>query len=150
MPTFATDLAFNNTGNRRGGIGIGMTIIAINSCMSTLAANLTLRHHMRLIGIRTSRKTRSTTAPKLRRDMRPPLNLPRPEISDGENFAVRPPFEAPFLAKASSLPPLPSPPLFSNRKPGKRRWRRRENQLKLSTSPATFPAISSCAVTWNR
>ncbi|BBG97017.1 hypothetical protein Prudu_006006, partial [Prunus dulcis] len=48
--------------------------------------------------------------------------------SDGENFAVRPPFEAPFLAKASSLPPLPSPPLFSDRKPGKRRWRRRENQ----------------------
>ncbi|KAI5345183.1 hypothetical protein L3X38_013060 [Prunus dulcis] len=74
----------------------------------------------------------------------------RVSISDGENFAVRPPFEAPFLAKASSLPPLPSPPLFSNRKPGKRRWRRRENQLKLSTSPATFPAISSCAVTWNR
>ncbi|BBN69753.1 hypothetical protein Prudu_1155S000100, partial [Prunus dulcis] len=71
-------------------------------------------------------------------------------ITDGENFAVRPPFEAPFLAKASSLPPLPSPPLFSDRKPGKRRWRRRENQLKLPTSPATFPAISSCAVTWNR
>ncbi|KAI5354526.1 hypothetical protein L3X38_007421 [Prunus dulcis] len=71
-------------------------------------------------------------------------------ISDGENFAVRPPFEAPFLAKALSLPPLPSPPLFSDRKPGKRRWRRRENQLKLPTSPATFPAISSCAVTWNR
>ncbi|BBH02493.1 hypothetical protein Prudu_013073 [Prunus dulcis] len=47
-------------------------------------------------------------------------------ITDGENFAVRPPFEAPFLAKASSLPPLPSPPLFSDRKPGKRRWRRRE------------------------
>ncbi|KAI5354522.1 hypothetical protein L3X38_007417 [Prunus dulcis] len=69
---------------------------------------------------------------------------------DGENFAVRPPFEAPFLAKALSLPPLPSPPLFSDRKPGKRRWRRRENQLKLPTSPATFPAISSCAVTWNR
>ncbi|KAI5326266.1 hypothetical protein L3X38_035340 [Prunus dulcis] len=65
---------------------------------------------------------------------------------DGENSAVRPPFQAPFLAKASSLPPLPSPPLFSDRKPGKRRWRRRENQLKLST----FPAISSCAVAWNR
>ncbi|BBN70437.1 hypothetical protein Prudu_1474S001800, partial [Prunus dulcis] len=70
--------------------------------------------------------------------------------SDGENFAVRPPFEAPFLAKASSLPPLPSPPLFSDRKPGKRWWRRRENRLKLPTSPATFPAISSCAVAWNR
>ncbi|BBG95470.1 hypothetical protein Prudu_004026, partial [Prunus dulcis] len=37
--------------------------------------------------------------------------------SDGENFAVRPPFEVPSLAKASSLPPLPSPPLFSDRKP---------------------------------
>ncbi|KAI5314493.1 hypothetical protein L3X38_043669 [Prunus dulcis] len=72
------------------------------------------------------------------------------KISDGENFAVRPPFEAPFLAKASSLPPLPSPPLFSDRKPAKRRWRRRENRLKLPTSPTTFPAISSCAVTWNR
>ncbi|KAI5354520.1 hypothetical protein L3X38_007415 [Prunus dulcis] len=72
------------------------------------------------------------------------------QLINGENFAVRPPFEAPFLAKALSLPPLPSPPLFSDRKPGKRRWRRRENQLKLPTSPATFPAISSCAVTWNR
>ncbi|BBH01187.1 cold shock domain protein 1 [Prunus dulcis] len=71
-------------------------------------------------------------------------------ISDGENFAVRPPFEVPFLAKVSSLPPLPSPPLFSDRKPAKRRWRRRENRLKLPTSPTTFPAISSCAVTWNR
>ncbi|KAI5332531.1 hypothetical protein L3X38_022660 [Prunus dulcis] len=72
------------------------------------------------------------------------------DISDGENFTVRPPFEAPFLAKASSLPPLPSPPLFTDRKPAKRRWRRRENRLKLPTSPTTFPAISSCAVTWNR
>ncbi|XP_034197196.1 uncharacterized protein LOC117612626 [Prunus dulcis] len=83
--------------------------------------------------------------------LKPPLPvLIFRQISDGENFAVRPPFEAPFLAKASSLPPLPSPPLFSDRKPGKRRWRRRENQSKLPTSPTTFPAISSCAVTWNR
>ncbi|BBN68257.1 hypothetical protein Prudu_351S000800, partial [Prunus dulcis] len=72
------------------------------------------------------------------------------QISDGENFAVRPPFEVPFLAKASLFLLYPAHPGKTAAKPGKRRWRRRENQLKLPTSLATFPAISSCAVTWNR
>ncbi|CAL9021222.1 unnamed protein product, partial [Prunus brigantina] len=43
-------------------------------------------------------------------------------FSDGKNFTVRPPFQVPFLAKASSLPPLSSPPIFSDQKPSKRRW----------------------------
>ncbi|KAI5348244.1 hypothetical protein L3X38_001131 [Prunus dulcis] len=52
--------------------------------------------------------------------------------ADGENFAVRPPFQVPFLEKASSLPPLPSPPLFSDRKPNKRQWQRREKPAKTA------------------
>ncbi|BBH01211.1 Malectin/receptor-like protein kinase family protein [Prunus dulcis] len=53
-------------------------------------------------------------------------------MTDGKNFTVRPPFQVSFLAKASSLPPLPSPPLFSDRKPSKRRWQRREKPAKTA------------------
>ncbi|BBH09151.1 hypothetical protein Prudu_021573, partial [Prunus dulcis] len=68
----------------------------------------------------------------------PPRHIFFAGISDGKNFTVRPPFQVPFLAKASSLPPLPSPPLISDRKPGKRQWQRREKPAKTTDVTGDF------------
>ncbi|BBH00054.1 hypothetical protein Prudu_009954 [Prunus dulcis] len=55
-----------------------------------------------------------------------------------------------FLQKLPLFLLYPAYPFSPIEKPGKRGWQRRENQLKLPTSPATFSAIASCAVAWNR